>query len=1231
MALEKIGSYEIETVIGRGEMSTIYRAHDLRDGRLAAVKVFSSDCLNDPTIRARYQHEFQLITFLNNPCIVPLYEFGEQDGQLFIAMQWMSGGSLADRLAQGPLPFDEAVDIIQQVSQALEAVHDLGIFHGDIKPSNILFDSEGKACLSDFGMIKMARARATKIENMLFGPPGYISPEQAEAGEPLDNRSDVYMLAVVLYESLTGRLPYQANSPLGYTVQHAIAPLPNLLEINPKLPPGCAAVLQQALAKDPAARYPSASQFARAVAEVEPQTAVQSEAQDQSATKILSGEMPEEPLARTLPTVEASAPSKTRRSARPAGRIRKRSYNADRVRLLAGLVLLSLLLGGALILGKQMIGPLGILFESGKKAPTYGAALVNTLSATYTHPGLPDTEEALSSETSTVTPTIAPSPPPPPPATEAATSQIVPTVTVVVSPTARPFTPRPEFPSETPTWAMGTPTPTPVNATNYKIQYGDTLFTIALQFHVVMNELMGVNSLKCNSLLPVAKEIVIPSSYWITLPKYAPISVNLARNLELLQILDCAADVTAIKFSPDGEVMAVASGNFVYLWQVNGWKPLARLKGHTGKVNSLDFSPDNRTLATGADDSTVRVWNASDGALIGTFKGHTNKVTHVAFSPGGQIIASTSLDQTVRLWGTDGSLLTSLRGYPAFSVVFSSSGDTFVVGYTDGAKLYRTDDLKEIQAFSSTDVVRQLAFSPDGNILASSSDAWRVVDGQRIYHFGSYGDQVSFSNDGQILAIGKHLYRISNGNQIVALKSPVTERSRTQNIWDSAAFSPDSRLLAWGTPDGLFLYTLPLGTTPETGSGSNTYIVQPGDTFWNIAAQFQVKPASLRSENSLSCSSVPFVGQRLTIPSVDNRPAELLLGKISASNVSQLQITRALDTQCVLATDNLYFSADGKALISGSAVWQVDTGSVIVQSSDFPLQLSGEPERNLPSPVLVMSPVNQVLAIRSGNLIGLWDVSTGRLLRTLQGHTGPVTSLAFSPDGTMLASGSGVYELNTRIWSVADGSQIETIYGWSAVNLWFTPDGQFIISESEKSVRSWPLGGERLVFTLTGVEGNLTLSPDGTLLAYATCIEWKSNTCQQKETIIVSVANGESNMYLKAYTKDIQDIHFSPDGQTLAVATGNMIILHRVSDWSIVHRLYVSGNLDKVQKIFYSADSSLLFSTSGNGTLRVYDLASGDLLYTFAGSGVDDIAFSPDNTLMAVLRANAVTLWAVAP
>ena len=1229
MALDKIGSYELESVIERGEMSTLYRAHDLRDGRVAAVKVFSGDCLNDPTIRARYQNEFQLITFLNNPHIVPLYEFCEQEGQLFIAMQWMAGGSLAGRLAQGPLPFEEAVDILQQVSQALEAVHGLGIFHGDIKPANILFDQDGKACLADFGMIKMARARAAKVENILFGPPGYTSPEQAEAGEPLDSRSDVYMLAVVLYECLTGRLPYQANSPLGYAVQHASAPLPNQLESAPGLLPGSAAALQQALAKDPAARYSSASQFARAVAEVESQTIPQSEMQDLSATRISSGEMPVEPVTPPLPSVEASALPITRRAARPAGRTRKRSDNADRVRLLAGLVLLSLILGGGLILGKQMVGPLGILFESGKKAPTYGAALVNTLSATYAQPGLPYIEEALSPEISTVTPTIVPSPPPPPPATETATSQAARTVTVTVPPTDRPVTPRPEDPTETPTWAMRTPTPTPVNATQYALTYGDTLFTIASQFQVVMNELMGVNALQCNSLLPVAKEIMIPSSYWITLPKYTPVSVRLANDLKLLHILDCTTDVTAIKFSTAGEVMAVASGNFVYLWQVNGWKPLARLKGHTGKVNSLDFSPDNLTIATGADDSTVRLWDGSNGALLDTFKGHANKVTHVAFSPGGQIIASTSLDQTVRLWSTDGSLLTSLRGYPAFSVVFSLDGESFAVGYTDGAKLYRTSDLSEIQVFSSSDVVRQLAFSPDGNVLASSSDAWRVEDGQRIYHFGSYGDQVSFSSDGQVLAIGKHLYRISNGNQIRALMSPVTEGSRTQNIWDSVAFSPESRLLAWGTPDGLFLYALPLGTTPDTGMDDDTYIVQPGDTFWNIANQHQVKPASLRTANNLGCASIPFMGQRLTIPTVDNSPAALVQGQITASNVSQLQITRALDTQCVLATDNLYFSADGKILISGSAAWQVDTGSVIVQSLDFPLQASSAPETNLTSPVLLMSPANQILAIRYGSLIELWDASTGKLLQTIKGHTGPVTSLAFSPDGTLLASGSGVHELFTRIWNIADGSLLEEIHGWSTKNLWFTPDGQFLLFGCEDSVRSRPVGGERWVFSLTGVEGNLTLSPDGTLLAYATCIEWKSGTCQQKETIIVSVANGESEMYLIANTKEIQDIQFSPDGLSLAVATGNMIIVHRVNDWSISQRLYVSGNLDTVHRIFYSADSSLLFSTSGNKILRVYDLSSGNLLHTFPGSGVDDIAFSPDNTLMAVLRGNAVALWAV--
>ena len=1229
MALEKIDFYEIQSVISRGEMSTISLAIDPRDGRQAVVKIFSSDCLNDATIRARYQHEFQLITFLNNPCIVPVYGFGEQDGQLYIAMQWMPGGSLADRLTQGPLPFDEAATLVQQISQALDAVHGLGIFHGDIKPANILFDPQGKACLSDFGMIKLARARNARTEHILFGPPGYISPEQAEAGQAQDGRSDVYMLAVVLFESLTGQLPFQANSPLGLAVQHTIAPLPNLFEINPRLPPGCEAVFQRALAKDPAARYPTAGQFASAVGNI----GAQPEAQEAPAANIALEEKLVEIATNTLTAGEAAAPPKKLRAPRSTGRARKRSYNPTRVRILAGLVLLSLIVGWALILGQQMIGPLSLLASSGMKAPTYGQSLVNTLRVAFVQPGLDATEETLKTGTFTVTAMIAPSPGSVPQSTETAMAPASPTTTITASPVPEPATPTATptpAPTRTPT-VYASPTPTAINSTNYAIAYGDTLFTIARQFHVVMNELMGVNNLQCNDALPTAKKLVIPPSYFITLPIFTPIGVNMISRLERLYILDCTTDVTVIKFSPDGRVMAVASGNFVYLWQVDGWKPLARLAGHQAKVNSLDFSFDSQTIVTGADDSTVRIWNASDGAPIRTFKGHTNKVTNVAFSPGGQIIASTSLDMTVRLWRIDGSPLASLSGYPTFSVAFSANGDTLAVGCADSVKLYRTSDLAIIQTFPSADVIRQLAFSPDGYMLVSSSDAWQIADGQHIYHFGSFGDHLAFSQDGQVLAIGKRLFQVSNGKLLSSLKSPVEESSRIENVWDSVALSPDGGLLAWGTPDGLFVWTLPLGTPVDTGAGSNTYIVQPGDNYWNIANQFQVKPATLRSVNGLGCANIPFLGQHLTIPSSDNVASELKLETISASNIGRLQPVQFMDMECVLGADRLHFGSDGQTLISGSALWRVGSGSVIIQALDFPHQASGASQTNLDSPVLVLSPDNKTLAIRQGSAIELWEVSTGRLLRTLLGHTGIVTSMAFSPDGTRLASGSGVDELVTRIWSVADGSMLQTLPGSSAVNLLFTPDGQYLILEGDNAVRLWQLSNNRVLYTLTNVEGSLALSPDGNLLAYASCKEWVSNTCQTKLTSIAKVADGTVSVSLQGFEKDIQDIQFSPDGQNLAVASGYTILVYPVGDWSGFNRLHVPGNLIPVREIFYSPDSALLFSTAEDNTLRAWEISSGSLLQTFAGSRVDDIAFSSDITRMALLRGNAVILWEVKP
>ena len=230
-----------------------------------------------PPFVPAYQREVQIIASLNHPAIVPVLEFGEHENQLYIVMPWMAGGSLDQRLADGPLSLDEA--LADPGTDCLRAgcCARAGHLHGDIKPSNILFDADGKAYLSDFGMVKLAEASLSPGSSVLLGPPAYSSPEQASGSEELDGRSDVYMLGILCFEMLAGQLPYLAETPLGYAIQHMTIPLPSLVALRPELPAACDAVLARAVDRKPSRRCSSASEFLQAFSNLDRPPRQQSE------------------------------------------------------------------------------------------------------------------------------------------------------------------------------------------------------------------------------------------------------------------------------------------------------------------------------------------------------------------------------------------------------------------------------------------------------------------------------------------------------------------------------------------------------------------------------------------------------------------------------------------------------------------------------------------------------------------------------------------------------------------------------------------------------------------------------------------------------------------------------------------------------------------------------------------------------------------------------------------
>ncbi|RMH47469.1 MAG: serine/threonine protein kinase [Gammaproteobacteria bacterium] len=268
--MQTFGRYEILEELGKGGMAVVYRALDPRFKREVALKVLPRTLLHDDQFRARFEREAQVIAQLEHPAIVPVYDFGEQDGQPYIVMRLMTGGSLAERIQQqGTISLAESTAILTVIAEALDEAHERGIIHRDIKPDNILFDARGKAYLSDFGIAKMLQATVSLTgSQMIIGTPAYMSPEQGRGERDIDRRSDVYALGAILFEMLSGRIPYDADTPTGQIIKHITDPVPNLCALRPDLPPSIQTVIATAMAKDRDARYPTAGHLAEAMSYV---------------------------------------------------------------------------------------------------------------------------------------------------------------------------------------------------------------------------------------------------------------------------------------------------------------------------------------------------------------------------------------------------------------------------------------------------------------------------------------------------------------------------------------------------------------------------------------------------------------------------------------------------------------------------------------------------------------------------------------------------------------------------------------------------------------------------------------------------------------------------------------------------------------------------------------------------------------------------------------------------
>jgi len=412
----KLDKYEIVAKLGAGGMATVYKGYQVSLNRYVAIKVLNPVRAARKGLMTRFTREARAVASLDHPHILPIYDFGRDRGYTFLVMKFIPTGTLRDRLTGEPLPLGEAAEIVFQVASALDHAHQRGIIHRDIKPSNILLDEKGNALLSDFGLAKILEStiRIT-VSGESMGTPAYTSPEQA-MGEEVDSRTDVYSLGVVLYEMLTGQVPFPGDA-LSVALKHVQEPPPPPRSLNPALPEPVEQVILQALAKNPDERFATAGALAHALEQA-----------------IAEGKEPPppppEPKEEAIPGKKAAIAEE--RPPVPMSHIPKRVVVAA--------------VGGVFLLVMAVAVGLA-LFGGGGPTPTPAISAADlTVTAIAM---LPVTSTATSTSTATATHTAT--------ATPTATTTDTATPTGTPSPTPTP-THTPETPTATPTVA---PTPIP--------------------------------------------------------------------------------------------------------------------------------------------------------------------------------------------------------------------------------------------------------------------------------------------------------------------------------------------------------------------------------------------------------------------------------------------------------------------------------------------------------------------------------------------------------------------------------------------------------------------------------------------------------------------------------------------------------------------------------------------------------------------------------------------------
>lgn len=709
------GRYEIDTLLGQGGMSAVYRATDPNLRRQVAIKLIHTHLSVNPDFVHRFKEEAAAVARLRHPNIVQVHDFNIDDGTYYMVMEYLIGETLQARLKRLNaehrfMPLADVITICLQLCEAVGYAHNHELIHRDIKPANIMLNLNGQAILMDFGIVKIVGGEYHTATGATIGTAMYMSPEQIRS-ERADERSDIYSLGVTLYEMVSGKTPYKADSVVTLLMKVLNDPLPDLNEIRQGIPPSLSAVVEKALQKDQANRFQSMEDMAAALQKAQKEatgsdsviTVIEDEEKKHPDQQLLPAEQPQD-VKPSSPIIESAdipqpetviedlgrvprraeggisgVPTEVDYSAVPAAatkdtaalRVKESTKRNTRKILIA--VAVFLILGAAVAVG--------YIYFASQRAPELLLTPIN-------QPQVP---------------------------IDAQTAQFV--VSLGTWETDS-FIEELAF---SPDGAMlGTANNRELMQFSRYRFYGSLLGvdTANLQ-NYLLGHTQWVNS----------ADFSLDGQLLATASDDAQVLLWKVSNGSLLRTIDSSSGLATADFSPNNLLLAAGTWDgIIGLWQVNDGHLLRTIQGHENSVMDVEFSPDGTLLASASEDNTIKLWQVGDGSPVHTLRGHTGPVHKLAFSPDGTLLASASDDKTLKLWQVrDGSQVRSLQGHsePVMDVAFSADGSLIASGSLDATlRLWRVSDGELLNMLTDpSEGILSIDFSPDGYMLASGNAA----------------------------------------------------------------------------------------------------------------------------------------------------------------------------------------------------------------------------------------------------------------------------------------------------------------------------------------------------------------------------------------------------------------------------------------------------------------------------------------------------------------------------